>query len=63
LGLAKGSFYRYFESKKTLYAEVPHIDFRENIRTGKPLYSLPDKEMLSIAKKFIDILYNGTTLK
>lgn len=40
-----------------------HIDFRENIRTGKPLYSLPDKEMLSIAKKFIDILYNGVTLK
>jgi TetR/AcrR family transcriptional regulator len=40
-----------------------HIDFRENIRTGKPLYSLPDKEMLSIAKKFVDILYNGLTLK
>ena len=34
-----------------------HIDFRENIRTGKPLYSVPDEEMLSIAKKFIDILY------
>jgi AcrR family transcriptional regulator len=40
-----------------------HIDFRENIRTGIPLYSIPDKEMLSIAKKFVDILYNGVTLK
>ena len=40
-----------------------HIDFRENIRAGKPLYSLPDKEMLSIAKKFIDIIYNKITLK
>jgi len=29
------------------YAQLKyHIDFRENIRTGKPLYSLPDKEML-----------------
>ena len=40
-----------------------HIDFRENIGTGKPLYSVPDREMLSIAKKFVDILYNGITLK
>jgi TetR/AcrR family transcriptional regulator len=40
-----------------------HIDFRENIRAGKPLYSLPDKEMLSIAKKFIDIIHNKITLK
>jgi hypothetical protein len=36
-----------------------HIDFRENIRNGKPLYSLPEKEMLSIAKAFVDMLYNG----
>jgi TetR/AcrR family transcriptional regulator len=40
-----------------------HIDFRENIRAGNPLYSLPDTEMLSIAKKFIDIIYNGIALK
>jgi hypothetical protein len=46
------------------YAQLKyHIDFRENIRTGNPLYSVPDKEMLSIAKKFVDILYNGVTLK
>jgi TetR/AcrR family transcriptional regulator len=40
-----------------------HIDFHENIRTGKPLYSLPDEEMLSIGKMFVDIIYNGITLK
>jgi TetR/AcrR family transcriptional regulator len=46
------------------YAQMKHrIDFRENIRTGKPLYSIPDKEMLSIAKKFVDILSSGVTLK
>jgi TetR/AcrR family transcriptional regulator len=37
------------------------IDFRENIRNGKPLYSLPEKEMLSIAKAFVDMLCNGVT--
>jgi hypothetical protein len=46
------------------YAQMKyHIDFRENIRVGKPLYSIPDKEMLSIAKKFVDILCNGVILK
>jgi TetR/AcrR family transcriptional regulator len=35
------------------------IDFRENIRNGKPLYSLPEREMLSIAKAFVDMLCNG----
>lgn len=46
------------------YAQMKHhIDFRENISTGKPLYGLPDREMLSIAKKFVDILSGGVTLK
>jgi hypothetical protein len=46
------------------YAQMKYrIDFRENIRAGKPLYSIPDKEMLSIAKKFVAILCNGVTLK
>jgi AcrR family transcriptional regulator len=40
-----------------------HIDFRENIRAGKPLYSLPEEEMLSIGEKFVDIIYNKITLK
>jgi len=46
------------------YAQMKYrIDFRENIRAEIPLYSIPDKEMLSIAKKFVDMLCNGVTLK
>jgi TetR/AcrR family transcriptional regulator len=35
------------------------IDFRENIRHKKPLYSLPEKELLRISRYFIEILKNG----
>ena len=35
------------------------VDYRHNIRNKKPLYDIPDKEVIKISKYFIEILKNG----
>lgn len=35
------------------------IDFRKNIREGKPLYGVSEKEMIKTAKMFMEIFKNG----
>lgn len=38
------------------------VDFRRNIREGKPLYGIAEKEMVKAAKTFLEIYKNGVSL-
>jgi AcrR family transcriptional regulator len=35
------------------------IDYRKNIREGKPLYTISEKEMLKIGKEFMEVFRSG----
>lgn len=54
-----------FMVMQTLHSIIDHIsikysiDHRKNIKAGKPLYSLSEKEMMKEAKDFVSILRNG----
>lgn len=39
------------------------IDYRQNIRAQKPLYGIPEKEMVKIARQFMDVFKQGVALK
>lgn len=40
-------------------AHKHRIDFRKNIREGKPLYGITEKEMIKVARTFLEIYKNG----